>query len=398
MLIASVLALAPTSTRLSVQRCQAAPSGTAGVVEIEVLTFASNDSVEEASALTDAMKHAMITAIGVTEHNAGGKGHALEAIALTVGCDDMMAPTFAPKIATEIKHDRFIYGTVTKSPPNKLTATLSFYNKGEVKTVAKTYDAGPVSKDGASPELKGVALDALYGLVGGAPKGKVDVTLIGPAAGESGDLFEGETKVGRVSGGHATVELPMGRHTLQLHNVEGYAVTSGTVEVAQAGGSLRLAPMELAPSKPLDWQLYGGIAAIAAGAVLVGVGVSASLTAVSRSNDPAFVAYRGRFSPNVGDICVRAANKDPGTVKGSPASPQEIAQANDVCNRSQTLTRQYVAYILGGVLIVGGTTLILTDNRTSTAGSPTPTPKAASVRIQPVFGPNYGSLSLVGSF
>ncbi|GAC1377556.1 MAG: hypothetical protein NVSMB47_22420 [Polyangiales bacterium] len=318
LLLATTVAVAP----FSVRPCAAAPSGTAGAVEIEVLTFASNDSVEEASALTDAMKHAMIGAGGVTEHGAGGKGHALEAIALTVGCDDMMAPTCAPKIATEIKHDRFIYGTVKRSPPNKLTATLSLYNKGEVKTVAKTYDAGPVSKDGTSPELKAIALDALYGLIGGPPKGKVDVTLVGPAASESGDLFEGETKVGHVEAGHATVELPAGSHTLELRNLAGYAATTGTVEVTSGEAALQLAPMRLAASKPLDWQLYGGIAAIVAGAVFVGVGVSTSLSVVDAKNDPSFDAYRHRFGKSNSDTCASAGNTEPGN---PPASAQEIA-------------------------------------------------------------------------
>ncbi len=391
--LATVSTFAPTA--------DAAPAGTPGALEIEVLTLSSNDAVEEAAALTDAMKHAMIEAAGVTEHGSGGKGHALEAILLTVGCDDATVPACSAKIAAEIKHDRFVFGTVKKSPPNKLTATLSYYGNGEVKTVAKTYDAGPVSKDGTSPELKAIALDALYGLIGGPPKAQVEVTVVGPAAKESGDLYEGETKVGHVEGGKATIELPAGSHTLELR-MSGYASSTANVEVGAVGATMQFAPVKLAPSKPLDWQLYGGLGAIAVGAVFVGVGVATSLSIKDAQDDPTFTAYRKRFSGSVSDTCEKARAGDEGR-KQAATDANLAPQIVDLCDKVKTKqTMQFVWYGLGAAFIAGGTVLILTDKPKDTGESPSDTkastPPLLTVKVQPTFGPNYNALSIIGAF
>ena len=380
---------------------EAAPAGTSGALEIEVLTLSSNDAVEEAAALTDAMKHAMIEAVGVTEHGSGGKGHALEAILLTVGCDDATVPACSAKIAAEIKHDRFVFGTVKKSPPNKLTATLSYYGNGEVKTVAKTYDAGPVSKDGTSPELKAIALDALYGLIGGPPSAPVEVSVVGPGGSDSGDLYEGENKVGHVEAGKATIQLSAGKHTVELR-MPGYASSTATVEVGAAGSELKFAPVKLTPSKPLDWQLYGGLGAIAVGAVFVGVGVATSLSIKDAQDDPTFTAYRKRFSSGVSDTCEKARASDEGR-KQSPSDPNLAPQIVDLCDKVKTKqTMQFVWYGLGAAFIAGGTVLILTDKPKDTGAAPGDTAKASppllTVKVQPTFGPGYNALSVVGAF
>jgi hypothetical protein len=401
--LAAALVLTPLATIATMTRTvAAAPTGTEGALEIEVLTLSSNDAVEEAAAFTDAMKHAMIEAVGVTEHGSGGKGHALEAILLTVGCDDATTAACSAKIAAEIKHDRFVFGTVKKSPPNKLTATLSYYNKGEVKTVAKTYDAGPVAKDGTSPELKAIALDALYGLIGGPPKAQVEVVVVGPAANESGDLYEGENKVGHVEAGKATIELPAGSHTLELR-MPGYASSTANVEVGATGSKMQFAPVRLAPSKPVDWQLYGGLGAIAVGAVFVGVGVATSLSIKDAQDDPTFTNYRKRFSTNVGDTCEKARAGDEGK-KQSVSDPNLAPQIVDLCDKVKSKqTMQFVWYGLGAAFIAGGTILILTDKTGDSAPAPEGTtakakPPLLTVKVQPTFGPNYNALSLVGAF
>jgi len=387
-----VLAIAPLG---ATHMAWAAPADTPGAVSVEVLAIASNDAVDEAAALTDAFKHALIEAAGMVDN---GKSHALEAVALTVGCDDAMANACAPKIAAEIKQNRFVYGTLKKAPGNKLTTTLHYYDNGQIKTVAKTYDGGPVAKDGTSPELKKIALEVLYQLVGGPPKGAVTVTVSGPAGNDDGDLYEGGTKVGHVTNGKASIELPSGSHTIELR-VNGYASTTGTVEVTPAGTTLQLAPVKLAPSKPLDWQLYGGIAAMAAGAVFIGLGVSASLATRDAQDDPTFTQYRKRFPSSVSDTCAEAKKNSAGS---PPANAAEIASVNDTCDRASSKQKQQIIfYALGGVLLGGGAILVLTDKKSEEA-KPEEKEKAAKaklqVQVQPSFGIGFGSLSLVGRF
>lgn len=392
---AVALALSVSLSLTPVATSWAAAAGTPGAVELEVLAFSSNDAVDEAAALTDAFKHAIISAPGVTDH---GKSHALEAVALTAGCDDPMAAGCAPKIATEIKYDKFIYGTVKKTPPNKITATLTYYNAGQVKTVAKTYDAGPVAKDGTSPELKKIALDALYSLMGGAPKGKVDVTVSGPAANADGELFENNQSIGTVTAGKGSVDLPSGPHTLELR-VKGYASTTGTVEVTPSGAALQLAPVRLEPSKPIDWQLYGGIAAVGVGLVFMGLGVSSSLGVKDAQNDDTFTNYRRRWPASEGDTCARAREgKESPT--NDPSLPKIASTVVGICDDAASKQRsQFIFYGLGAVFVAGGAVLIATDKGPAKEGDK-PADKTAGVRIElrPVVSPTFSSLSLVGQF
>lgn len=375
-----------------VREASAAEQGS-GSVEIEVLAFSSNDAVDEAAALTDAFKHALIGAPGVTDH---GKSHALEAVALTAGCDDPGAASCAPKIASEIKWNTFIYGTVKKTPPNKITATLHYYNNGQIKTVAKTYDAGPIAKDGASPELKKIALDALFAVLGGAPKGKVEVTVTGPAANEDGELFDNGQKVGTVTAGKGIVDLPSGNHTIELR-VKGYASTTGQVEVTPAGTSVTLSPVKLAPSKPLDWQLYGGIGAIVVGAVFIGVGAATSISVNNYKNDANLQAYRDRWPKSDPDVCVHAhagQEAPAGTTQPTTSLAPQVAQ---ICDDSSSKEKmQWVWYGVGAVLAAGGTILVLTDKHSDdTPGKDT---ARLRVKLQPVVTPQGSSFSLVGSF
>jgi len=384
------LALTPVAT------AWAAPAGTAGAVEIEVLAFSSNDAVDEAAALTDAFKHALISAPGVVDH--GGKSHALEAVALSAGCNDPMEASCGPKIEKEIKYDKFIYGTVKKSPPNKITATLSYYSAGQMKTVAKTYDAGPVAKDGTSPELKKIATDALFSLIGGAPKGKLEITVVGPAANEDGELFEDGKSVGTVKAGKGEVDLPSGPHTLELR-VNGFASTTGEVEVTPAGATMQLSPVRLPPSKPIDWQLYGGIAALAAGAVFVGIGVSNSLSIRSAQDDETFTAYRRRFPSTESDTCARAreGSEGPNATADTPKISGQVKTLCDDVDGKQTA--QFIFYGLGGAFIVGGIVLIATDKHgAKTDDKPADTASAFKLKLQPVLSPTYQAFSLVGTF
>jgi hypothetical protein len=383
---AIALAVSASLALTPVAFATAAPAGTGGAVEVEVLAFSSNDAVDEAAALTDAFKHALISAPGVADH---GKSHALEAVALTAGCDDPSAASCAPKIANEIKWDKFIYGTVKKTPPNKITATLHYYNAGQIKTVAKTYDAGPVAKDGMSPELKKIATDALFSLLGGAPKGKLEVTVSGPAASEDGELFENGQSIGTITAGKGTIDLPSGTHTVELR-IKGFAPQSGEVEVTPAGATLQLAPVRLPPSKPIDFQLYGGIAAIAVGAVFVGLGVSNSLGVLKAQDDSTFDSYRRQYKGNV-DVCDKAH-------AGEGTSKTDAAYVANLCDETANKQRaQYIFYGIGGALVIGGTILILTD-KTGSGDKAADKTALLKVQLKPVLTPTYQAFSLTGTF
>ncbi len=380
-----------------IRTASAGQTGEAGTVDIEVLKFASTDAVEEASALTDAFRHALIGTPGLAD---SGKSDALETEALTVGCDDPMDDKCAPKIAADIKVDRFLFGTVKKSKttPVKLTATVKYYAQGAVRTVVKTYDAGPIAKDGASPELKKIASEILLQLTGGPMKAKVDVTLTGPGSGESGDLYEGGQRIGRVEAGKGSIDLAIGTHAVELR-IPGYATATSTVEVTPAGASLSLNPIRLAGGRP-DWQLYGGIGAIGVGVAFVVVGIATSASLRNQQNDAQFTDYRKRFPSSVKDVCSEAKSglEQPGST-AVPSGGQPLSgYVSNLCGSISTKeTLQYVWYGLGAIAIGGGTYLVATDKKQEDQPKTAKEP-AVRVQVAPSFGPGYGSLTLTGSF
>lgn len=396
-LVAPASLIAPLASVAS-----AAESGTKGALEIEVFSFSSTDAVDEAAALTDAFKHAVISFPGIAIHAPDAKGHSLEALALIVGCDEPTTSTCAGKIAQEIKHEKFVYGAVKKGPGKKITATINYYDTGAIRTVAKTYDSGPVAKDGASPELKKIATEALKLLLAPSLRGKVTVTVKGPAAGSDGEIWNGEGRVGKVTAGSATLELPIGRYALELR-VPGFAPSVQEIELgAEENAQVAFSPMRLGeePQGGMSGRTRGGIIVAAVGVGFLVGGVASSLAIRSKQDDETFTTYRRRWPTSEKDTCARAAEGREFPNPNTPVTNRIAPQVDSLCGQVSTLTvLQYAFYGLGIVGVGTGAYLILTDS-SEPSDSSKGEAKTGGLRLQlrPDGGPGGGGLTLVGSF
>jgi hypothetical protein len=324
---------------------------------------------------------------------------ALEAVALSIGCDDPMVPACAPKLVNEVKSERFFYGIVKKTPPNKLTATVVFYANGQTRTAVKTYDAGPVARDGAAPELKKLATDMIVQLAGTMIRAKVDLTVTGEAASEKAEVFENGQKIGDLTAGRGSVELAPGNHTLEVH-VKGYAAASASADVSLGGGAASFTPVKLS-SDPEAWKTYAGWGGVGVGGVLLILGVVSSIQVGSDTGGD-FKRYSMRFSSqsNV-DICQQASlgiESGPGySGQGGAGMDPLASKVRSTCDDLKGLVvKQVLFYSLGGVLAAGGTYLLVTKKkgeRTTASADST-----VSLSVSPSLDRNFSGLSLVGSF
>ncbi|MFI5300684.1 MAG: hypothetical protein ACHREM_21590 [Polyangiales bacterium] len=398
------LAGATTSIGAHERAAFAAKPGTVGAVDVEVLAFSSNDAVEEAAALTDAFHHALVASPTLYD---AGKSRALEAVALAIGCDDPMVPACAPKLAAALKSERFVYGVVKKTPPNRITVTLAYYDAtqsktGPLRTTVKTYEASPVSRDGASPELARIAQELLMQLVAGHVHAGVEVIVSGPAATQDSQLQEDGKVIATVTGGRATVELNVGKHHLELF-ATGFATSVAEVDVGVDGAHADFAPVSMAPAGPTDWKLYEGIGFAGVGLAFFAIGMKESLDLRAAQTDPTFTTYRRRWPNSVDDTCSQAQNGAEGPNPASSYAQKLAPTVADFCSSNHTKQLlQWVFYGLGVAGMATGGYLIWTDLGAADAKAATtpsaPTAPTATLRIAPLMTTSFGGVSLTGSF
>lgn len=400
-LLFAVVAASATFGSIAERPARAAKTGTAGTVEIEVLALSSNDAVEEAAAISDAFRHALLAAPAMSD---SGKSRALEAVALAIGCDDPMVPACAPKLAATLKADRFVYGVVKKTPPNRITVTVAYYDASvsktaPVRTAVRTYEASPVSRDGASPELQRIAQGLLFELISGHSKATIDVVVSGAAAATTGELYEDGTLLAKVTGGRATIEAAAGKHHLELRTA-GYSTSAADVDVGPDGAHAEFTPVSLSLTAPTDWKLYKGIGAAGVGAVFVALGAVESFGIRSLQNDPNLATYRRRWPTSTGDTCSQASNGVEGPGVASSYTIKLAPTVSSLCSSASTKEiLQWVFYGLGAAGLGYGGYLIWTDLGASDASAPhAPAPAAASIRIAPVVSTTFNGISLTGAF
>jgi hypothetical protein len=400
-LFIGALAGAATFGTIADHAAFAAKSGTAGAVEIEVLALSSNDAVEEAAAMTDAFHHALVAAPAMTD---AGKSRALEAVALAIGCDEPMLPACAPKLAATLKSDRFVYGVVKKTPPNRITVTVALYDASVSKTApartaVRTYEASPVSRDGASPELQRIAQGLLFELIGGHSKASIEVVVSGPAAAMTGDLYEGDTLLAKVTGGRATVEAGAGKHHLELR-AAGYATAIADVDVGPDGAHAEFIPVSSAARAPTDWKLYKGIGFAGGGLLFLTLGAVESFGIRSIQNDPNLATYRRRWPTSTGDTCSQAQNGVEGPGLAGSYTTKLAPTVSSLCSSASTKEiLQWVFYAVGAAGVGYGGYLIWTDLGARDAGvTRAPTPAAASIRVAPVVSTSFSGVAFTGAF
>jgi hypothetical protein len=341
---------------------------------VQVLALQSDDVVDSAQAMTNALKSAVKRQTSVTLVPGD---YSLEVLSLALGCPDTPDDACLGKIATRIKSDAFVWGTLKKED-SKLDLKLNLYRRGEPGRATEVrYNAGNVDDDG----LKSIADRTLGKLLSNKTRAASD-----EAAEETGKLLlsaddvEGSIVVdgapaGEIHDGHAQLELPVGDHDISVR-ADGYLDAEGTVSVSSAKHALlRLHPQKIGgqhSAAPSDSEANtsddvsnasAGWGAIIVGGAFAVAGVYSTIRVNSINHDADFRGYRAGI-PQGDDACTEA-NRN--VVVNGAATPDRIS---DLCSQSKTFVAlQYVFFGLGAVAAGTGALILLTDEKAPPAKS-----------------------------
>lgn len=371
---------------------------------VQVLSLQSDDAVDQAQALTVALKNA-------AQHQSLVKlvpgDYSLEVLSLALGCPDTPDDTCLDKIANKIKSPAFVWGTLQKSD-KKLDLKLNLYRKNGPSRATEIKYSPKANDTEAANDLADRALSQL--LSSKSTKPSEDA---GPASGKlllSADDLEGEIVIdgapaGTLRDGHAELPLDPGDHDVTVR-VDGYREAEGTVTVASGKNVvLRLHPVKLGeplhPRAPRDESAaeHSSNASAAWGAIIVGgafgvAGIYSTLRVNSINHDSDFSSYRAGISKN-DDACVEANR---GRVVPNATTPGRIS---DLCSQSKTFEAlQYVFFGLGAIAAGTGALILLTDEKSAPTSKQDrdarsrPRSHHADIRPSVMLGPNAASFDL----
>jgi hypothetical protein len=371
-----VLAIAPAAW--------SAPKGENALV-VHVVAVKSDEALDQAEALTTALKKAVIHSSG---WSLGESEQALEFLALKLECASIDT-TCEAKIAEVLKADRFLWAEIAFDPKDKskVVGTLAFYVKGQpTKKVSFTYPANYTdpNSDWLIDEAKKIVND----VTGGAPAGNLKV-MTGGVAGQI--VIDGQD-MGALPAAGKTFELKSGPHQV-LVKAPGYEDAEGTATVKPSTTvELTLGMVAIEKAPPPDFRLIGGIAALTIGVAAGAVGLWSSLEVNGIDQDEEWQAFTASVPQDL-DACQQARDGRAGIdfAKQFEADRQKFV---DMCDDAATFeVLQAVMYPIAAVSAGVGIFLIGTSNfATGEEGD------AGAITIQPVISPELGAVAIGYTF
>lgn len=362
-------------TVLALPRIARADQPGAHTVPVAVLAFDSEDSEEQADAVTGAVRSRVRAAPGWSLIETT---QSLGMLTAALKCPSRPPPECQQKIAEQIKAERYIWGFVSKGPTQgQVTAEIHLYQKGKADTVLKESYADNL-KDSNDDTLRKIAARIVERLGGTA----VGVVIV-KSAEQTGEIVVDGDKHVPLDKGTARVELAAGGHSIELAPTGGspvkrnVLVTAGRETVVEfTPPSTVEPPSEASPTKTR--KIVGGIT-MGVGAVLGAVAVYEAIHWNSLQSDgEAYAASIEKPTPE------RACRE---------YDPKCIQIDKDA------KTASALAWSLGGAGVVAlgiGAFLFFTD-----PGSSEPNKAATSkpkTSIVPSVSASSGGLTVLGSF
>lgn len=345
---------------------------------VQVLTMASEDSYEQAQALTIALKRAVTR----TEGWSLAKGDfSLEVMTAALGCPIPPDVACQKKIADKANINRYVWGTVAKQGKKEVVAVLRLYENGEQKSDTEIKYASNLT-DPSDDTLLNIAYDAFAKLTGSA-QGVLVVT----AGNVSGELFVDGESAGKVVDGRTEITISSGEHKISI-KAAGYTEAVGTVTVV-AGQSAEITlnpvplgtggggPEDTTPSKSGGFKKTLGYVALGTGAALLIGGGYFWLKSNQTANDDVLEDYA------TGKLNVKPKEKK-GADVCDDARAQDFTPVVEKCDANEK--QKSLALVLGisGVVLAGvGGYLVFIDKDK-------PTEKAAKAKPWPRVRPLVG--------
>jgi hypothetical protein len=361
-------------TVLALPRVARADQPGAHTVPVAVLALDSEDSEEQADAVTNAVRSRVRAAPGWSLIETT---QSLGMLTAALKCPTRPPPECQQKIAEQIKTERYIWGFVMKGPTQgQVTAEIHLYQKGKADTVLKESYADNL-KDANDDTLRKIATRIVERLGGTA----VGVVIVKSAEQTGEIIVDGEKHV-PLAQGTARVELAAGGHSIELAPAGGAAVkrnvlvTAGRETVVEfTPQGVTEAPAEGSPTKTR--KIIGGIS----------MGVGAILGAVA-----VYEAFQWNSLQSDGEDYAKTISR--GT--GKPCRETD-AKCDSIDKDAKTASG--LAWTLGGAGIVAlgvGAFLFFSEPSSSeTNKAEAPKPKT---RVVPQLTGNSGGLTVLGSF
>jgi hypothetical protein len=366
---------------LALPRVARADQPGAHTVPVAVLAFDSEDSEEQADAITGSVRSRIRAAQGwsliETTQSLGMMTAALK-------CPTHPPPECQQKIAEQIKAERYIFGFVTKGPAQgQVTAEIHLYQKGKPDTVLKESYADNL-KDSNDDTLRKIAARIVERLGGTA----VGVVIV-KATDQTGEVVVDGDKRVPLANGTARIELAAGGHSIEVTGAGGVPVkrnvlvTAGRETVVELTAAATTEPPSEA-SKSNTRKIIGGVS-MGAGVVLGGIAVYELLHYLSLQSD--------------GKAYAATIAKDPAGRECRDTGDQRC-----VAYDRDSKTASALAWGLGGggaVLLGVGAYLFFSAPGSSepnrTASSP-PKPSKPTARVVPTAGPGNTGVMVLGTF
>jgi hypothetical protein len=357
---------------VSMERLAYAEAPSARAVPVHVLALDSDDSEDQADALTGAIRSRVRMAPGWSLQETQ---HALGMLTAALRCPQRPDVACQQRIGDQLRTDHFIWGVVAKSAGNQVTAEVHLWSRGKPDTQTKeTYSNN--LKDQNDETLRRVAARILDRITGSVTTGTIAVH----AGDAEGSVWINGTRKQSLEHGAATIELPAGTYAVEVRSngfapaaQEGVVVTAGQ----ETSVALRLVSEPIGESGPITG---GGPTAVrrAVAWTLIGVGVAAEI--VTGVEGARFLSLRGDLNTDRGNIDKSVTDV---------CAPSTNATQVDACSKfNDAKSARTVAALVGSagaVAIAAGVILLVTDH--SQEGFETSTTTQGRLLVLPYVSP-----------
>ena len=378
--------LAATPATLALSRPARAEAPSTKAQPVYVLTLSTDDSDDQAEALTQALRSRVRTVQGWSLLESA---QSFDTLAIALKCPPKPDTGCLGRIGDQLHADHFTWGTLAKGPkPGEVTAVVHMWTRGKGDELTNEAYSDNL-KDASDESLRAIAI-RLFGKLSGGVVGGTIVVHAGSAGGVV--LVDGAEK-GHFEGGVARVDVPAGAHTVTVR-VPGYDASPQTATVAvgaeqeltfgvSAGGTGGPDGASKSPF-PLRKVLAYSAVVVGGGLLIVsGVETAAWIGDSNQSNSD-----RQNVPKSVSDVCANEVNQ----------------AAQDACKKSKDAQSVsalgWTFGIIGAGLVGTGVILLLTDH-SSTESPPTADARRATkpkFDVVPAVGFQGGSVDLRVTF
>ncbi len=381
-------ALATSSVLFTLAGVARAEAPNAKAQPVYVLSVSTDDSDDQADALTQALRSRVRQASGWSLLETP---QSFETLSIALKCPPKPDAGCLQRIGDQLKADHFVWGTLAKGHRREVTADIHLWTRGKGDAdVTQSYSDN--LKDAGDESLRAVASQVFGKLTGaGSTTGATGTIVVHAGSGGGRVLVDGAEK-GTLESGVARVEATAGAHTIAVR-VPGFDAAPQQANV-EAGGEQELT-LGLSPSAApaSDGATHGGFpvrkvleygALVVGGGLLIASGVETAQW-ISDSNQSN--SDRQSVPRSITDVCATQIN----------------AAAQDACHLShdaQTASALGWTFgIVGAGLVATGVVLMLTDKSSSEGSAPAGSaaqkaPQRAAVDVVPTLGPKGGALGL----